>query len=186
MGRNLLMMLAPLVLAGAAPAPYRAERGGPPPDELAAVIREALGERGARVVDSRGFRFCELWLREAPLEETSMEDAFRQWAIPEGALLGVIEFQAPSADRSGRGFPRGLYTLRYAGGDSVVLIPASADQALEPSEDFTSRSKGVLRWTRGTPGVTPRFEMNRRGEWILHASAGEVPVAVLVTGVAAR
>jgi len=180
------MTLGALALAAAAPAPYRAERGSPPPDELAPAIREALAERGARVVDSRGFRFCELWLREAPLEETSMEDALRQWAIPEGALLGVIEYQAPSADRSGRGFPRGLYTLRYAGGDSVVLIPASADQALEPPEEFATRSKGVLRWMRGTPGVTPRFEMNRRGEWILHAGVGEVVVALLVTGVAAR
>ena len=183
MGSPLWLVVA---FATAAPAPYRAERGGPPPAELAPAIREVVAQQGARVVDSRGFEFCELWLREAPLGEMSLEEAIRQEAIPEGALLGVIEFQAPSADRNGRGFPRGLYTLRYAGGDSVVLIPASADQALDPPEDFTGRGKAVLRWSRGTPGVTPRFEMNRRGEWILHACAGDTPVALLVAGVAAR
>lgn len=138
------------------------------------------------MVDSRGFRFCEVWLRQADFDTGSFEDVIRQETIPEGALLGVIEYQAPTADRRGRGLARGTYTLRYAGGDSVLLVPASADRSLEPPEDLTALSRGVLRWTRSPAGAVPRFEMSARGEWILHLAVGDFAVALLITGVASR
>lgn len=172
--------------AAAAPPGYRAVAGGSPPEELAAEIREALAPVGVRVVDSRGFRFCEVWLRQADLETGSFEEAVQQEAIPEGSLLGAIEYQAPSADRRGRGFARGVYVLRYLGGDTVGLIPASVDRSLAPPEDVGGLTRGLLRWTRSSAGVTPRFEMNSRGEWILHLRAGESIIALLVAGVAGR
>ncbi len=186
--KRLLVPAAVLLVRAAlgAPAPYRAAAGGSPPGELAPEIREALAPRGVRVVDSRGFRFCELWLREARFESGSFEEALRQDAIPEGALLGVIEYQAPSADRHGRGFARGLYVLRSMGSDSVALIPASEDRSLDPPEQIATLSRGVLRWTPSAGSAVPRFEMNARGEWILHVGVGEVAVALLVAGVASR
>jgi len=165
---------------------YRAQAGGPPPAELAESLRRALLPEGVQVVESRGFRFCELWLRNAPLESGPFEEALRQDALPEGTLLGVIEFFAPSADRAGRGFPRGLYTLRFAGGDSLALIPAAADQQLAPPEDPAGLRKGLLRFARGSQGPAPRFQMSARGEWFLHARLGDTPIALLVAGVASR
>ncbi|MGC8794391.1 MAG: hypothetical protein ACP5U2_13475 [Bryobacteraceae bacterium] len=180
------LLAVPIALALAAPAPYRAEPGGPPPEELAPPIREAVAQQGVRVVDSRGFRFCELWIREAPLGDASFEEAVRQQSVPEGTLLGAIEFRAPSADRRGRGFPPGLYVLRHAGGDSAALLPAAGERSIEPDPDFASRSRSILRWWLGPAGPTPRLELNQRGEWILHVRVGDTPVTLLVTGVAAR
>lgn len=165
---------------------YRTQPGGAPPPELAEPVREALVGEGVRVVESRGFRFCELWLRAAPLESQSLEEALAEGEIPEGTLLGVVEFYSPSADRTGRGFPRGLYTLRFVGGDSAALILAAADRTLEPPEDLGKLRKGLLRYGKGPGGATPRFEMTARGEWILHARLGETPVALLVAGVTGR
>lgn len=172
--------------AAGAPGGYRTTPGGAPPGELAQEIREALVPKGVRVVDSRGYRFCEVWLREAGLESGSFEEAIRQEAIPEGVLLGAIEYQAPSADRRGRGFGRGVYVLRYMGGDTVALIPAAADRDLDPPDGLAPLAKGLLRWTRLPDGAAPRLEMDSRGEWILHLRAGELTVGLLITGVASR
>ncbi len=165
---------------------YRAQAGGPPPAELAEALRRALVPEGVRVVESRGFPFCELWLRNAPLESGPVEDALRRDALPEGTLLGVIQYYAPSADRAGRGFPRGLYTLRSAGGDSLALIPSAADQDLAPPEDAARLRKGLLRFGMASEGPAPRFQMSARGEWFLHARLGDVLIALLVAGVASR
>lgn len=145
-----------------------------------------LVSRGVRVVDSRGFRFCEVWWRESGFDSGTIEEALRQDAVPVGALLGVIEYQVPSADRNGRGFGRGIYLLRYAGEDSAALIPATADRGLEAGEGFAGLARGTLRWTWSPEGAAPRFEMNARGEWTLYLRAGGVTVALLVAGVQTR
>lgn len=163
---------------------YRTQPGGTPPGALADSVREAVWEQGVRVVDSRGYRFCEVWLRRAPLESGAFEEAFQRGDVPDGTLVGVIEYFAPSADRTGRGFARGLYTLRISGEDSVALIPASADRDIEAPEGISGLRKGVLWLARGPAGAAPRFEMSPRGEWILHLRVGETPVSLLVTGVA--
>ncbi len=165
---------------------YRVQTGGPPPSELSEPVREVLQGQGVRVVDARGYRFCEVWLRAAPLESGSLGELLEQGAIPQGALVGVVEFASPSADRYGRGFPRGVYALRFLGEDSVALVPAAADRELEPPGELAALRKGVLSLAKGPGGAAPRFEMTRRGEWILHLRAGETPAALLVAGVAGR
>jgi len=165
---------------------YAARPGGAAPGELAGPVRDLLQGQGVRVVDDNNLTFCEVWFRGAPIDSTSMEEALNQGTIPRGAVVGAVRFAAPSADRNGRGFRAGVYTLRYREGDSVALIPAGGDQNPDPAafDEVAGQSRGTLRFGKGPEGQTPRFEMTRRGEWVVHSRIGDTPVALLVTGVA--
>ncbi len=176
-------VLSILILAAAALAQeYKAQAGGGPPGELAGPVRNALEGQGIKVTDDRGFTFCEVWFRNAPIGDTSIGEAVSKGSMPSGTLIGAVRFHAPSAGRDGRGFPPGVYTLRFTGGDSVALLPAPSDQDLEPPSDVSGASKATLRFTRSS-GQTPRVEMTSSGEWIVHGSVGGTQVALLVTGV---
>ena len=170
---------------------YRTASTGAPPSQLAPGIQEAFEGPGVKVVDSRGFVFCEVWLRSAPLADSaSMEDAIRDGTIPQGALVGVVRFASPGADRQGQGFGPGLYTLRQWQDASVLMVRAADDQELSPPDfdQLAALSRKVsktatpaaLRLSKGGAGRLPRFEMTRRGEWIMHTKLGETPVALLV------
>ncbi len=92
---------------------YRATAGGAPPEQVPPEVRQALQERSARVVDPRAFLFCEVWLRSAPVAEgTTLPEALQAGSVPQGTLVGGIRYAWPAADRQGRGFGPGLYTLR--------------------------------------------------------------------------
>ena len=176
---------------------YKTAATSGPPGQLAPGIREALQSRGVKIVDPNGFLFCELWLRSAPLSDSlSMEDAIQNAAIPQGALVGVVRFASPGADRRGQGFGPGHYTLRHSQGDSVLMIKAAQDQDPGPRdfEQLLASSRNVsrtetpaaLRLAKGTSGRSPRLEMTRDGEWIVHTRLGDTPVALLIVGVAKR
>lgn len=176
---------------------YKAAAAGGPPDQLAPGIREALQSRGVKIVDPDGFLFCELWLRSVPLSDSlSMEDAIQNGAVPQGALAGVIRFASPGADRRGQGFGPGLYTLRHSQGDSVLMIKATEDGDLSPPDfdQLLASSRNVsrtatpaaLRFSKGSSDRSPRLEMTRDGEWIVHTRLGDTPVALLIVGVAKR
>jgi hypothetical protein len=173
---------------------YRTASTGAPPSQLAPGIREAFESPGVKVVDSNGFVFCEVWLRSAPVaDSTSLEDAIREGAVPQGALVGVVRFASPGADRQGQGFGPGLYTLRQWQDASVLMVRAADDQELSPPDfdQLAALSRKVsrtatpaaLRLSKGGAGRLPRFEMTRGGEWIVHSKLGETPVALLVVGV---
>jgi hypothetical protein len=169
---------------------YRATSSGGPPSQLTVGIREALDPAGVKVVDSNGFAFCEVWL------SASMEHAIREGAIPQGALMGVVRYASPGADRQGQGFGPGLYTLRSGEDASVLMVRAADDQELSPPESGQLRAlsrkvsktstPAALRLAKGGAGRFPRFEMTRGGEWIVHSKVGETPVALLVVGVGKR
>jgi hypothetical protein len=190
--RGWLLLLATAALAA---QDYRALPTGAPPAQLAAEMREALQSRGVKIVDPNRFTFCEVWLREAPVSEgTSAEEALKAGGFPEGALAGAIRFASPGADRYGRGFGPGLYTLRALPGDSLLMIKAEDDQRLSPPEterlEALSRkvsrtdAPALLRLVSGAAGPSPRLRMSRDGEWTLHLTLGQTPVALLVVGVA--
>jgi len=174
---------------------YKATRGGAPPAQLGAEARQVLQSRGTRVVDPNGFLFCEVWLRAEPVSEgVSLAEAVASSSVPPGTLVGAVRFLAPGADRSGRGFGPGLYTLRQAEGDGVLMIRAEDDPGPEPApmEQLRAASRKVtrgeapalLRLNRGAPGASPRLRITREGEWILEVTAGEAPLALLIVGVA--
>jgi len=192
---RLLMLL--VMTASAFAQAYRTASTGAPPRQLAAGIQEAFESPGVKVVDSNGFVFCEVWLRSAPVaDSTSLEDAIREGAVPQGALVGVVRYASPGADRQGQGFGPGLYTLRQWQDASVLMVRAADDQELSgpDSDQLAALSRKVsktgtpaaLRLSKGGAGRLPRFEMTRGGEWIVHSKVGETPVALLVVGVGKR
>jgi hypothetical protein len=189
------LVLLGLAAASALAQNYKTAVAAAPPGEVPEGIRGVLDPNGVKVTTSRGFLFTELWLRSAPVVDSmSLGEALEKGSIPEGALIGVIHYASPGADVHGKGFKPGFYTLRYAGGDSVLLVPAEGDPAPDPrpldepralSSKITGNGEPLmLRITKGKPGNAPRLEMTRGGEWIVHTKAGDTPVAILVVGVA--
>jgi hypothetical protein len=162
MGRALTILTRawPLLLAPAAlwGQQYKADRGGPPPPELAPGIAQALNRTGFQINDN-GIRYCEIWLRtNVPSGARSTEpnatlDANQANVtltnIPMGTLLGVIRFDADGSDRRGQTMKPGVYTLRYGimplndahqgaapQRDFLLLIPADDDRDLNAMPDF--------------------------------------------------
>ena len=174
---------------------YKAVSGGAPPAQLSAEVRQVLQSRGVRVMDPNGFLFCEVWLRSAPVaEEASLPAALQAGSIPAGALVGAVRYASPGADRNGRGFGPGIYTLRHTGGDAVVMVKAEDDPGPDPApveslEEFGRKvsrtdSPAVQRLTYGGSGSSPRLRITREGEWILQVAVGGTAVSLLVVGVA--
>jgi hypothetical protein len=146
-------------------------------------------------MDPNGFLFCEVWLRSAPVaEDTPLPAALQAGSIPAGALVGAARYASPGADRHGRGFGPGIYTLRHTGGDTVMMIKAEDDPGPEPapvdSLEESSRkvtrtdSPAVQRLAHGAVGSSPRLRITRDGEWILQVAVGGASVSLLVVGVA--
>lgn len=174
---------------------YKAVSGGAPPAQLSAEVRQVLQSRGVRVMDPNGFLFCEVWLRSAPVaEDASLPAALQAGSIPAGALVGAVRYASPGADRNGRGFGPGIYTLRHTGGDAVVMVKAEDDPGPDPApveslEEFSRKvtrtdSPAVQRLTYGGSGSSPRLRITREGEWILQVAVGGTAVSLLVVGVA--
>jgi len=174
---------------------YKAARAGAPPQQLAPEARRLLQSPGAKVTGPSGFLFCEVWLRTGPVAEgRSLPEAVQAGSVPAGELVGAIRYASPGADRNGLGFGPGLYTLRHAQGDAVLMIQADDDpgpgpapvEQLEESSGKVTRGRGpaLLRLTQGSPGSSPRLRMTRDGEWILHVAVGEAPLSLLIVGVA--
>jgi hypothetical protein len=174
---------------------YKAGPGSAPPAQLAAEVRPLLQSRGTKVVDPNGFLFCEVWLRTEPVSEaTSLPAAVQAGTVPSGAFIGAIRYASPGADRFGRGFGPGLYTLRHAQGDTVLMLRSEDDPGPEPApvEQLEESSRKVtrsdaparLRLSAGASGSSPRLRITREGEWILQVVVSEAPVALLIVGVA--
>lgn len=186
------------VLAAALPLvaqDYKAAPTGGPPAEIAQEVRRVLEGRGTRITGPYRLVFCEVWLRTGPVAEgVSVGEAIRSGSAPKGALMGVIRYASPGADREGRGFGPGLYTLRHAGGDGVVMARVEDDRGLEPPEfeELEALSRKVtrteatasLRLRTAAPGASPRLRIMGDGEWILHLAVDQEPVALLIVGVA--
>lgn len=77
------------------------------------AVRGALDSKGVRVISGDGKPLCEIWFRkEIPTAKAEVPNAnFGQ--IPEGTLVGVINFPAGASDFRGQAIKAGYYTLRY-------------------------------------------------------------------------
>jgi hypothetical protein len=174
---------------------YKASPGGAPPSQLSDEVRQTLQDRGAKIVDPNGFLFCELWLRSgAVFKGASLPEALEAGSLPGGTLVGAIRYASPGADRAGRGFGPGLYTLRFAQGDSLLMIRAGDDPGLAPVpvEQLEESSRKVTRsdapatlsLRRAAGGSSPRLSISRDGVWTLQAAVNGAPLALLIVGVA--
>ncbi|MGC8794392.1 MAG: hypothetical protein ACP5U2_13480 [Bryobacteraceae bacterium] len=201
-------MLAVLPLFGAlALAQYKYEPAGPPPEELAPAIREALQKTGHRILAPNGSVFAELWFRaQAPTGPATTEEGVSLTTIPHGSLVGAIRFPGRGADRRGQTIKPGVYTLRLAyypvdgahqgvspQRDFLKIIPASEDKDLNATPSYeelvemskkasgTSHPAILSVWKLDKP--EPAGLKQQEGDWVLHATIGDIPIAVIVVGV---
>lgn len=187
-------------------AQYKYEPAGPPPEELAPAIREALQKTGHRILAPNGSVFAELWFRaQAPTGPPTTEEGVSLTTIPHGSLVGAIRFPGRGADRRGQSIKPGVYTLRIAWypvdgahqgiapqRDFLKIIPAAEDKDLNaiPSYDelvaMSNKASGTSH--PATLGVwkldkaEPARLVREEADWILHAAIGDIPIAVIVVG----
>ena len=202
-------LLAPAVLWG---QQYKADRAGAPPAELASGIAQALEKNGFQI-SNQGAAYCGIWLRanlpsgarageqNAALPNVTLPN------IPQGALLGVIRFDAAAVDRRGQSIKAGVYTLRYGimpmngshqgaapQRDFLLLTPAAEDRDLNATPNFDtlvamsrkashSAHPAVLSlWKAATD--SPGFSQQGDTDWVLEAKVGDTPIAIIVAGTA--
>ncbi|MCS7313983.1 MAG: hypothetical protein RMI94_00100 [Bryobacterales bacterium] len=187
-------------------AQYRYEPAGPPPEELAPAIREALQKTGHRIVAPNGSVFAELWFRaQAPTGPATAEEGVSLTTIPHGSLVGAIRFPGRGADRRGQAIKPGVYTLRLAyypvdgahqgvapQRDFLKIIPASEDKDLNatPSYDelvaMSNKASGTSH-----PAILSVWKLDKRepaglvqheGDWVLHATIGDIPIGLIIVG----
>lgn len=117
----MLRSLIVLILLVAFVPTITAKQGGYKVESIGALtaasvseaVRGALDAKGVRVIGGDGKPLCEIWFRkEIPTAKAEVPNAnFGQ--IPEGTLVGVINFPAGASDFRGQGIKAGYYTLRY-------------------------------------------------------------------------
>ncbi len=201
------IVTAGVLTAAGAFGQYKLESAGAPPSDVAAPISQALQKDGSKITNN-GQPYCEIWLRaQKPSGSAAKEEGASISGIAQGALLGVVRFDGKGTDRRGQSIKPGVYTLRYGlipiNGDHqgaapqrdfLVLSPAATDKDLNSTPtldalmDMSRKASGtphpaVLSFTKAdsdTPGVTQQGE----SDWVLQTKLGDMPVSVIVVGVA--
>jgi hypothetical protein len=193
---------------------YKADKAGPPPKELAPGIAQELGKAGFQIT-ANGAAYCEIWLRvSAPASWAASEQhgplpAVTLTLIREGALVGAMRFDGPGSDRRGQTIQPGVYTLRYgimpmndqhqgaaAQRDFLLLTPAAEDRDLNSTPNFDAlvamsrkashtAHPAVLSFWKGESD-SPGFSQKGDSDWVLESSVGDIPIAIIVAGTAAK
>ncbi len=184
-GRGLMLTLA--VAGGYTAGLERAD----PPTAVAPAVRRQLDPRPV-VVRSQGAVTMRLWFKD---RLTLLADAgdvgagARYRRIPEGALVGVVEFPTTFVDYRRQKLPPGSYTLRFAlqpqtgehtgtapHREFLLLSPVDADRAtenldpkrlVELSRRVTSgiHPAVLLLWPADSPDASVRVEARAGGTW---------------------
>ncbi len=199
-------VVSALLLAASAFAQYKLDKAGPPPEELAPAIREALRTEGVKIVAPDGAVFCELWFRStAPSGGKSTEPGVTLASIPHGALLGALRFPNAGADRRGLAIQAGVYTLRYSlyppdgnhqgvatQRDFLLMVPAAGDKDVDATPSYNEVVKmsakstgtphpGTLSCWKDEAGHEPSL-VEEGEDWVLYTKIGDVPVGIIVVG----
>jgi hypothetical protein len=203
------LLLAPISLGA---QQYKADQAGPPPSELAPAIGGALGKAGFAITQD-GKTYCEIWLRtsiETVPASKEPDNTLPNITLPQiavGTLLGAIRFDSPGADRRGQTIQPGVYTLRYGvmpanddhqgaapHRDFALLIPAADDRDLSavPKPDalaaMSRKASGTMHpailsiWKAASESAG--FSQRGDSDWVLEASVGSTPIAIVVAGAA--
>ncbi len=145
---KLLFVTAAVVLlaATAGAQSYKLESTStPPPQEVAAPIRDMLSADALHVTGPNG-ALCDIWLRKsipaAPTPDTSLGVNFG--TIPQGALVGAIKFDAAGADYRGQPIKPGVYTLRFM----LQPVQRQSPGRLSLSRLLLDRARGARFLTR--------------------------------------
>ncbi|MCS7269456.1 MAG: hypothetical protein NZ703_00070 [Gemmataceae bacterium] len=117
---------------------------GTVPNDLKAEIQAVLSPTTLEVRDENGQVVAHFWRRkELPLKGKELADGYA--AIPEGTLIGAVQWLQPWSDYRKQKVKPGVYTLRFArqpmDGDHMgtapyneflLLVPAALDEKPEP------------------------------------------------------
>jgi hypothetical protein len=130
----------------------------PPPESVAAPVRDSLSGDGYRLQDEQGHTVADIWLRKAiPITEKpgQPKGAILFPFLAEGELVGVLQFAAEGHDYRDQPIAKGVYTMRYGlqpvNGDHLgvstyrdysLVLPAAKDRslALPPRKQLEERS----------------------------------------------
>jgi len=185
---------------------YKADAAGRPPAELAPAIRQLLEGSGFKISHD-GEPYCEIWLRsDPPSAAPTSERNVTLSALPRGALVGAIRFDAEGSDRRGQPIPAGVYTLRYGvmpmngahegaapRRDFFLLAPASEDRDPNYTPGFDALVRLSEKASRTAhPAVLSAWKdvndaagFSRQGDdWVLETKLGDTPIAVVLIGAA--
>jgi len=130
---SFFLICCALALTAAAADSFTLEKiAAPPPAELPAALRDAVGSDALRVTSPSGV-LCEIWLRKSvPVVATpSTELGVTFGQLAEGTLLGVMRLAGDAKDYREQNIKAGVYTLRYA------LHPVDGNHSgIAPQRDF--------------------------------------------------
>ncbi len=141
------------VLLAAAPAGPKFAAGyekAAPPEALAGPVRALLAAEALVVRGEKDEPVMRVWFRSeipAKATEEQVKNGLTYREIPEGTLVGAVEFPAAFTDFRKQTIPAGVYTLRFAvqpdTGDHTgtaphtefcLMSPAAKDRSAEPLE----------------------------------------------------
>ena len=184
---------------------YKADKAGPPPPGVASGIAQSLEKMGFQI-SNNGAAYCELWFRSSlPSVTATQEQNVTLRNVAEGTLLGVIRYDGHGSDRRGQAIQPGVYTLRYGTmpmngshqgaapqRDFLLLTPAAEDRDLNAVSNFDALV-AMSRKASGTPhpavlslwkadADSPGFSQQGDTDWVLQATVGDTPIAVIVAG----
>jgi hypothetical protein len=199
------LVVSACLLAAVAFGQYKLDSTGAPPSELAAGIRGALQQEGAKIIGPDGSPYAEIWLRAQAPGGSNPEQNVSFTDVAHGALMGVVRFPGKATDRRGQAIAPGVYTLRLSffpvdGAHQGVsqtrdfLLLVSADLDKDPNatpgyKDLIELSKkasgtnhpAILNAWKGESGG--QTELKQEGEdWVLHSKLGNEPIAIIVVG----
>jgi hypothetical protein len=190
-----------LLASSAAFAQFKLEPAGRPPAEVAPDILVTLSKSGTKIETETGTTLAEIWMRaSAPRVPPPLRASVVHFAIPSGALVGVLRFPGNGSDLRGQKIPPGSYTLRYLGAsnnadaqhrDFILLIPASIDTSTRTITHFDAlldesrKASGTVNpamfgfWKAGSD-FKPGIAKNAEADWLLQTKLGDVAICILL------
>src|SRR5437868_2395130 len=182
---------------------------------VADAVKKTLAPQGFHIAFDDGSS-ADVWLRATvPTAGNPPKDNSGQlYALPEAVLVGVIRFDKQTKDYKGLAVPAGTYTLRYEmqpndgdhlgtapTRDFLLATPAAADadpaagfefQALVNHSRQTNHTQHPAPFNlvpaggKAAPGLSDDGEGHTILAFKLKTDKGEMPMALVVKGVAAQ
>jgi hypothetical protein len=176
-----------------------------PPSLPAAYAPMVFQRPGYRIVGPNG-PWCEIWFRNAIPTGPKPSDSSVLFAIPQGALIGILRFPSQGADRRGQVIKAGVYTLRYSDypvdgahqgvapqRDFALLTPLAAD----PDPNAAPAFDALVQMSRGASGTPhpavlsletpagssfPSLTKEGDHDWVLNVKIGDLQLSIILAG----
>ena len=199
--------LALLIAIPALAADFSVEpAGSPPADGVPEAVTAMLHGEGVRVNGPDGKVVAEFWGREAAFEGDPVSGFGIQFStIPEGALVGLVQFPDKGSDYREQHIPAGIYTLRYGlhpengdhmgaapSRDFLLLTPAAADTEASKNYGFDELVDLSYKVGNSHPTIaraemaggdgSPNIWQNDLEHWVVDLKVVGGPIGVVVYG----